>query len=96
MRTIDRTKKKFVDEGFEATLERRPTTRKYDIKVDGDMEAKLVLLCCSEPPAGYAKWSLRLLADEMVELKYAESVSYVTGRAVLKKTSLSRGKSKGG
>jgi transposase len=96
MRTIDRIKKKFIEQGFEATLERRPTTRKYDIKVDGDMEAKLVLLCCSEPPAGYAKWSLRLLADKMVELKYAESISYVTVRNVLKKTNLSRGKSKGG
>jgi hypothetical protein len=92
MRTIDRVKKKFIEEGFETTLERRPTTRKYDIKVDGDMEAKLVSLCCSEPPKGFARWSLRLLADKMVELKYAESISYVTVGKVLKKMNLSLGK----
>ena len=92
MRTIDRVKKKFVEEGFEETLERRPTRRKYSIKVDGDMEAKLVSLCCSEPPAGFAKWSLRLLADKMVELNYAESISYVTVGNVLKKMNLSLGK----
>ena len=92
MRTIDRVKKKFVEEGFEEALERRPTSRKYSIKVDGDMEAKLVSLCCSEPPAGFAKWSLRLLADKMVELNYAESISYVTVGNVLKKMNLSLGK----
>ncbi len=92
MRTIDRVKKKFIEEGLEATLERRPTTRIYERKVDGDVEAKLVTLCCSDPPKGYAKWSLRLLADKMVELKYVESISYVTVREVLKKTNLSLGK----
>jgi transposase len=92
MRTIDRIKKKVIEEGFEATLERRVTTRKYDLKVDGDMEAKLVSLCCSEPPKGFARWSLRLLADKMVELKYAESISYVTVSKVLKKMNLSLGK----
>jgi transposase len=92
MRTIDRVKKKFIEEGLDATLERRPTTRIYERKVDGDLEAKLVTLCCSDPPKGYAKWSLRLLADKMVELKYVESISYVTVREVLKKTNLSLGK----
>jgi len=92
MRTIDRVKKKFIEEGLDATLERRPTTRIYERKVDGDVEAKLVTLCCSDPPKGYAKWSLRLLADKMVELKYVESISYVTVREVLKKTNLSLGK----
>lgn len=92
MRTIDRVKKKFIEEGFEAALERRLTSRKYEVKVDGDMEAKLVSLCCSEPPKGYVKWSLRLLADKMVELKYAESISYVTVGNVLKKMNLSPGK----
>lgn len=96
MRTIDRIKKKFVEEGLEATLERRPTSRVYEVKVDGEVEAKLVSLCCSEPPKGYAKWSLRLLADKMVELKYVESISYVSVRNVLKKTNLSPGKQKGG
>ena len=92
MRTIDRVKKKFIEEGFEACLERRPTTREYERKADGDVEAKLVTLCCSEPPKGFAKWSLRLLADKMIELKYVESISYVTVRTVLKKMNLSLGK----
>lgn len=92
MRTIDRVKKKFIEEGLESTLERRPSQRVYEKKADGDFEAKLVTLCCSEPPKGFAKWSLRLLADKMVELKYVESISHVTVRSVLKKTSLSLGK----
>jgi len=92
MRTIDRIKKQFIEEGMEAVLERRPTTRTYDVKADGDVEAKLVTLCCSEPPKGFAKWSLRLLADKMVELNYVESISHVTVRSVLKKTSLSLGR----
>ena len=92
MRTIDRVKKKFIEEGFEASLERRPTTRVYETKTDGDVEAKLVTLCCSEPPKGYAKWSLRLLADKMVELNYVESISHVTVGSILKKTNLSPGK----
>lgn len=92
MRTIDRVKKRFVDEGLEEVLERRATSRIYEKKMDGDVEAKLVTLCCSSPPKGYAKWSLRLLADRMVELKYVESISHVTVRSVLKKTNLSLGK----
>ncbi len=92
MRTIDRVKKRFVEEGLEAVLERRPTSRVYDRKLDGDVEAKLVTLCCSDPPKGFARWSLRLLADKMVELKYVESISHVTVRSVLKKTNLSLGK----
>ena len=92
MRTIDRVKKKFIEEGFEGVLERRPSSRVYETKTDGDVEAKLVTLCCSEPPKGFAKWSLRLLADKMVELKYVESISHVTVRSVLKKTNLNPGK----
>jgi len=92
MRTIDRIKKKFIEEGLEACLERRPTTRIYESKTDGDVEAKLITLCCSEPPKGFSKWSLRLLADKMVELHYVDSISHVTVRNVLKKTNLSLGK----
>ena len=91
MRTIDRVKKKFIEEGFENVLERRPTTRQYDIKIDGDVEARLVSLCCSEPPPGRAKWSLRLLADKMAELNYVESISYVSVGNILKKMNLSPG-----
>jgi len=92
MRTIDRVKKKFIEEGLEKCLERRPTQRIYETKVDGDLEAQLVKLCCSEPPVGHAKWSLRLLADKMVEFKFVESISHVTIRSILKKTNLNLGK----
>ena len=92
MRTIDRVKKRFIDEGLDAVLERRLTQRVYEKKVDGDVEAKLVSLCCSKPPKGFAKWSLRLLSDTMVELNYVERISHVTVRSVLKKMNLSLGK----
>lgn len=91
-RTIDRVKRKFIEEGFEGVLERRPSNQNYAKKIDGDIEAKLVQLCCSEPPEGFAKWSLRLLADRMVELKYIDYISHVTVGEVLKKTNLSPGK----
>lgn len=91
-RTIDRTKKRFIEEGFDAVLERRATTREYQGKIDGEVEAHLVALSCSKPPEGFAKWSLRLLADKMVELNYIESISHVSVGEVLKKTNLSRGK----
>lgn len=92
MRTIDRIKKRFIEEGLEKCLERQPSKRIYETKIDGDAEAKLVTLCCSEPPQGFAKWSLRLLADKMVELKYVKSISHVTVSSVLKKTNLNLGK----
>ena len=92
LRTIDRIKKRMIEEGLEAVLQRRPTSRIYEAKVDGDLEAKLVALCCSDPPEGYARWSLRLLADKMVELNYVDSISHVAVHNVLKKTNLSLGK----
>jgi transposase len=92
MRTIDRIKKRFVEEGLDGALERKPSARVYEKKIDGEVEAKLVQLCCSEPPAGYAKWSLRLLADKMVELNYVDSISYVAVGNTLKKMNLSLGK----
>jgi len=92
MRTIDRVKKRFVEEGFDAALKMAPTSRVYDKLVDGDMEAHLIALACGEPPKGYARWSLRLLADKLVELRYAEDISYETVRRTLKKTNLSLGK----
>lgn len=96
MRTIDRIKKRFIEGGLDGVLERKPSTRVYEVKLDGDVEAKLVQLCCSDPPEGYAKWSLRLLADKMVELNYVESISYVSVGNLLKKTNLSPGKPKDG
>lgn len=85
MRTIDRIKKRFVEEGFDACLGRKPTIREYERKADGDFEARLIALNCSEPPEGFSRWSLRLLADKMVELEIVDSVSHETVRSVLKK-----------
>ena len=91
-RTIDRIKKKFIEEGFEEVLERRPSSQNYVKKIDGDLEAKIVTLCCSQPPKGYAKWSLRLIAEKIVELQYVDYISHVSISKVLKKTNLSLGK----
>jgi hypothetical protein len=96
MRKIDRVKKRFVEEGFEVALGGHPNERLYERKADGDFEAHLVALSCSAPPEGFARWSLRLLADRAVELRYIDSVSHETVRRVLKKTRSSRGKSKAG
>ena len=95
-RTIERVKKRFCEEGWEALLQRKPARRIYERKVDGEVEAHLVQLCCSEPPEGRTRWTLRLLADKMVELKYVRSLSHVTVREVLKKMSLSLGRRKDG
>jgi transposase len=92
MRTIDRVKKRFVEEGLDAALKMAPTSREYEKTMDGDMEAHLIALACGEPPKGFARWSLRLLADKLVELRIAESISYETVRRTLKKTNLSLGK----
>ena len=92
MRTIDRVKKKFIENGFEKALERQTGTRIYHHKVDGDMEAYLTALACSNAPDGYARWSLRLLADQMVALDYVDTISHETVRRVLKKRNLSLGK----
>lgn len=76
-RTIDRVKKQFIEEGFESTLERHQSTQISKKKADGDLEAKLVALCCSNPPEGFYKWSLRLLADKIIELEYVDYISHV-------------------
>lgn len=91
-RTIDRVKKKFVEEGYDAALENSPTRRIYERKADGDVEAHLVALSCSKAPEGFARWSLRLLAEKMVELEYVDDISYETVRRVLKKTNCAPGK----
>ena len=85
MRKIDRVKKRFVEEGFDVALNGRKGERVYAKKADGDFEAHLIALSCSEPPEGFARWSLRLLADCVVELNYIDSISYETVRRVLKK-----------
>ncbi len=96
MRTIERVKKKFVEEGYDAVMHPGKSKRVYAKKFDGELEAHLVALCCSEAPAGYAKWSLRLLADKMVELEFVDEISHESIRQILKKTNLSLGKPSGG
>lgn len=96
MKTIDRVKKRFVEEGFDMALTGKPTTRVYRRKADGDLEAHLVALSCSAAPEGHQRWTLRLLADKAVELDYVDSISYETVRRVLKKTSLNPGRKMGG
>lgn len=87
MRMIERVKQRFVEDGFEGSLERKPGKTTRTKLIDGDLEARLIALSCSKAPEGFSKWSLRLLADKMVELAYVESISYETIRRTLKKTS---------
>lgn len=89
--TVERVRKRFVEEGLEAALGRRKPRREYKRKLDGDDEAHLIALACSESPEGYARWTLRLLADRMVALEYVETLSKDTVRRVLKKTNSSLG-----
>jgi hypothetical protein len=96
MRKIDRIKKRFVELGINITLNGLKGSRIYAKKVDGDFEAHLVALSCSDPPEGFARWSLRLLADQVVQLQYIDKVSHETIRQVLKKTNSSLGATKDG
>jgi len=80
-------RERFVEQGLEAALLPRPSKRVYARKLDGRQEAKLIALACSKPPAGKARWTLRLLAEEMVELEVVDSLSHETVRQALKKTS---------
>ncbi len=80
-----RVRKQFVEQGLDAALHRRAPRREYHRKLDGAHEAYLVALACTEPPKGQARWSLRLLADKLVELEIVDDVSYQTVRRVLKK-----------
>ncbi len=96
MRKIDRLKNRFVEEGLEIALNGTKGQRVYEKKADGDLEAHVVALSCNPPPEGHARWSLRLLADKVVELEYIESISHETIRQVLKKTNSSLGKRSGG
>lgn len=96
MRKIDRVKKRFVLDGLDVALSGRKGSRIYEKKADGDFEAHLVALSCSKPPEGFARWTLRLLADKVIELNYIDSVSHETVRRVLKKTNSSLGSGKGG
>ena len=83
---VERTRQRFVEEGIEAALSRKPVDRSHRRKITGEEEAHLIALTCSAPPAGRRRWTLRLLADKMVELEHIDSVSYRTIGRALKKT----------
>ena len=87
MRTIERLRQRFVEEGLEAALNGKQREVFKPKVFDGEVEAKLIALRCSDAPDGYNKWTLRLLADKMVELAYVPQMSYESVRQILKKRS---------
>jgi len=89
--TIAKVRKAFVEQGLEVALQRKKPEREYERSLDGEGEAHLIALACSEPPTGRDHWSLRLLRDRFVKLGHVESISYETVRRTLKKTNSSRG-----
>ena len=89
--TVERIRKRFVEEGLEAALNPAPTTQTFERRLDGRAEAHLIALVCGSPPEGRARWTLRLLSDRMVVLGYAEELCHETVRKTLKKTNLSLG-----
>jgi hypothetical protein len=90
-RTVARTRTDFCAGGLEAALGRAPSARAYPRKLDGAAEARLIAEACAPPPAGHARWSLRLLAGRLVELEVVDGISPETVRQTLHKTSSSRG-----
>ncbi len=96
--TIERVRRRYVQEGLSVALNRKPSSRQYERKIDGRDEAHLIALVCSSPPEGYAKWNMRLLAEKFVALEQVEvtSISHETVRQALKKTNLSLGKTSNG
>jgi transposase len=94
--TVERVRKAFVEDSLETALNRKPHSKTRSRKLDGEQEAHLVALVCSEAPEGRKRWTLRLLADKMVELEHVDSLSYETVRQMLKKTKQSLGSGKSG
>jgi transposase len=89
-RSIEHLKKRFVEKGLEAALSRKKREKPpREVKFDGAFEARLIALACSKVPDGYPRWTVRLLAEKAVELKFAESVSHMSVQRVLKKTNFS-------
>jgi transposase len=89
--TIERTRKKFVEEGLEAAINRKKQINRKARKLDGVKEANLIKIACSEAPEGASRWTLQLLADKLVELDIVDSIAKETVRRSLKKTNLSHG-----
>ena len=84
-RTVERIRRRLVEKGLDKALEREVRQRSRDARLDGEQQAHLIALSCSTPPTGYHRWSLRLLANKIVELDYVDSISPETVRQVLKK-----------
>lgn len=89
--TMERGRKLFVEQGLEIALGRQTAKTKKQHKLDGEQEAHLIVIACSQTPAGQARWTLRLLAQKMVELEIVDSISHETIRQTLKKTNLNLG-----
>ena len=89
--TIAKVRRTFVEQGLEAALHRKKSDREYEHALDGEAEAHLIALACSEPPTGREHWSLRLLRNRFVKLGYIDSISHETIRRALKKKNLSLG-----
>lgn len=85
-KTVARIRQRFVEEGLESALSRRPHANPKSRKIDGEQEAHLVALCCSTPPEGRSRWTLKLLANKLIALEIIDSVSSTTIGRVLKKT----------
>lgn len=97
LRTVERVRKRLVTEGLDAAIDHRPQPPRPDkIKIRGNVEQKLIELACADPPRGRCRWTLQLLADEMVVLGLVDAVSTETVRQALKKMTSSRGSSKDG
>jgi transposase len=86
IRTVERVRQRFVEDGLEAAL-RPPRVPRPPRKLDGEVEAHLVALACSDPPEGRSRWTVRLLAQKLVELGHVDSISHESVRTALKKTS---------
>ena len=89
--TVSRVRQRFVEEGVTKAIERQPSRFERPRKLDGAQEARLVALACGPAPEGHARWTLRLLADQMVRLEYVDQISHELVRGVLKKTNSSHG-----
>ena len=88
---VANVRQRCVEDGLEAALQRRASHRQYQRKLDGGQEARLITVACSESPLGQRRWTLRLLADKLVELEVVDSIARETVRQTLKKTRSSRG-----
>jgi hypothetical protein len=88
---VERVRRRFVEQGLEAALIRKPQQNRIARKIDGKAEAHLIAAACGKPPEGRKRWTLQLLADRLVELEMVDAISSETVRRTLKKTKSSRG-----